>query len=89
MVILDISMPGLTGIEVALWIRKSYPDIKVLVLTIHRDRTFLNQALCAGAEGYLLKEHAYTELFSAIEVIRKGGVFISPFLRSGPSDSQP
>jgi DNA-binding NarL/FixJ family response regulator len=80
MVILDISMPGLNGIQATRWIRKSYPDIKVLILTLHREQDFLLQALSAGAQGYLIKQEVITELFSAIEVIRKGGVYVSSLL---------
>ena len=82
MVILETSMPRLDGIEATRWIKSSYPDIKVLVLTLHSERQFLYQALSAGAEGYLLKADTNTELFPAIEVIQKGGIFISPFLGS-------
>ncbi len=83
MVILDISMPGLNGIEATRRIKSSYPDVKVLVLTQHSEPQFLHQALRAGAEGYVLKDDTDTELFPAIGVIQKGGVFISPLLGSG------
>ncbi len=83
MVILDISIPRLNGIEATRWIKNSYPDIKVLVLTLHSEREFLYQALSAGAEGYLLKGDTNTELFPAIKVIQKGGIFISLFPGSG------
>jgi DNA-binding NarL/FixJ family response regulator len=86
MVILDISMPKLNGIEATRWIRKTHPDVKILVLTLHSELTFLSDALDAGAEGYLLKEDdIMKELFSAIEVIRKGGVYVSPLLGEWPS----
>ena len=90
MVILDISMPNIGGIEAARQIKKSNPDIKVLILTMHRDREYLDRALSANAEGYLLKEGDITkELLSAIEVIRKGGVYVSPLLeKKWLSDSQ-
>lgn len=87
MVILDISMPKLDGIQATRWIRKSHPDMKVLVLTMHSERVFLSGALGAGAQGYLLKDDDITkELFSAIEVIQKGGVYVSRILESGPSN---
>ncbi len=89
MVILDISMPKLNGIEATRWIRKNHPDMKVLVLTLHSERIFLHEALGAGAEGYLLKEDNITrELFSAIEVIRKGGVYVSPLFEKWPWNNQ-
>jgi DNA-binding NarL/FixJ family response regulator len=80
MAIVDITMPNLGGIETTRRIKMAYPDVKVLILTIHKDQEYLHQALSAGAEGYLLKEDVNTELFSAIEMIRKGGVYVSPVL---------
>lgn len=89
MVILDISMPELDGIRATRWIRKSHPNMKVLVLTMHSERVFLYEALSAGAEGYLLKDDDITKkLFLAIEVIRKGGLYVSHFLESGASNNQ-
>lgn len=79
-VILDISMPNLRGIEATREIKMSHPNVKVLILTMHKDKEHLYHALWAGAEGYLLKEDADTELFSAIKTIRQGGVYISPLL---------
>jgi len=79
LVILDISMPRLRGIEAMRELKKSFPEVKVLVLTMHRE--YLHQALSAGAEGYLLKEDADRELFSAIDKIRLGRRYISPRLR--------
>ena len=80
MAIVDITMPNLGGIETTRRIKMTYPDVKVLILTIHKDQEYLYQAFSAGAEGYLLKEDANTELFSAIETIRQGGIYVSPFL---------
>ena len=80
MVILDISMPKLRGIEATRRIKMIYPDIKILILTIHKEEEYLQQAISAGAEGYLLKEDAHNQLFSAIETIRGGGVYVSPLL---------
>lgn len=78
MVILDISMPNLSGIEAVRAIKKIYPEVKILVLTMYRE--YLHQALSAGADGYLLKEDADQDLFSAIEHIRQGRVYLSPRL---------
>jgi DNA-binding NarL/FixJ family response regulator len=79
MVILDISMPRLRGIEAAREIKGCQPKIKILILTMHKDKEYLDQAIKAGVEGYLLKEAANKELFSAIEQIRRGRTYISPF----------
>ncbi|SPD74909.1 Oxygen regulatory protein NreC [uncultured Desulfobacterium sp.] len=80
LVVLDISMPNLRGIEAAREIKAVSPDTKVLILTMHREKEYVYHAVSAGAEGYLLKEDADTELFAAIENIRKGKPYISPLL---------
>lgn len=86
MAIVDITMPKLGGIEATRRIKMAYPEVKVLILTIHKDEEYLHQAFSAGAEGYLLKEEANTELFSAIETIRHGGIYVSPLLSERPAD---
>jgi len=80
MVIVDISMPHLRGLEATREIKIIDPAVKVLILTMHKDNEYLRNAVSAGAEGYLLKEDADTELFSAIATIRKEGHYISPLL---------
>jgi len=80
MIILDVSMPNLRGLEAAKEVKAAHPDIKVLMLSMHRDTTYFRTAMSAGAEGYLLKEDADTELFSAISTLRKGDTYISPIL---------
>ena len=77
MVILDISMPGLRGIEATREILSLYPDIKVLILTMHKREEFLSMALSAGAKGYLLKEDSGNELLQAINQIKKGQTYLS------------
>ncbi|MHB8068791.1 MAG: response regulator [Desulfobaccales bacterium] len=80
MVIADVSMPNLRGLEAAREIKMTYPDVRIIILTMHKDREYLYHALSAGAEGYLLKEDADIELFSAINTIRQGGTYISRLL---------
>jgi DNA-binding NarL/FixJ family response regulator len=80
MVILDISMPNLSGIEATRQIKMIRPDIKILILSMYKEKEYLSQAFTAGAEGYLLKQDADTELCSAIQTIKEGGVYISPYL---------
>jgi len=80
MIILDISMPNLRGIEAIYEIKRIHPDTKVLMLTMHKDKEYLYQTISAGADGYFLKKDADAELFSAIEKIRKGGMYVSPSL---------
>jgi DNA-binding NarL/FixJ family response regulator len=82
MVILDISMPSLPGIEVTREIKKVYPAVKVLILTMHKKKEYLNNAIAAGVDGYLLKEDAPKELLNAIDKIRQGMIYVSPLLSS-------
>jgi DNA-binding NarL/FixJ family response regulator len=86
LVIMDISMPNLRGLEATREIKILDPEIKVLILTMHKDREYLYHALTAGAEGYLLKEDADEELLLAIETLRHGGTFISPLLSTQMAD---
>jgi len=80
MVILDISIPEINGIDVANEIKKLYPDIKVLILTMHKNKEYLYHSISAGAQGYLLKEDSDIELFSAIDTIRNEGIYITPLM---------
>ncbi|MEW6584079.1 MAG: response regulator transcription factor [Nitrospirota bacterium] len=80
LIIADVSMPNMRGIEAVHEIKAEFPGVKVLVLTMHRERDYLRNAIAAGANGYLLKEDADKELFTAIDKIRKGMAFLSPKL---------
>jgi DNA-binding NarL/FixJ family response regulator len=80
LIILDITMPNLRGIEAIPEIRHVRPEAKVLMLTMHKEEEYLYQAISAGADGYLLKEDAEKELFSAIDSIQDGKIYISPGL---------
>jgi DNA-binding NarL/FixJ family response regulator len=76
--ILDISMPGLNGVQVAERLRLACPDCKVLILTVHEDRGYLRQLLDLGVAGYLLKRSAAEELIRAIGAIAAGGIYLDP-----------
>ncbi len=80
LIILDISMPNLRGLEAIHEIKMSHPKVRILVLTMHKDKGYLHQAVTAGAEGYLLKEDADSELFLAIDRVRQGRIYVSPKL---------
>ncbi len=80
MVILDISMPNLRGIESIPEIKRLHPETKVLVLTMHKEEDYLYQAIAAGADGYVLKDDAEKDLFFAIDMIARGNIYISRFL---------
>lgn len=77
-VIVDISMPGLNGIEATRRILAERPEIRVLALSMHSDRRFVIETLKAGASGYILKDSAFDELARAIEVVMARGAFLSP-----------
>lgn len=86
MVILDITLPRLRGIEAAVEIKMIYPEIKILILTMHRSTKYLHHALAAGVDGYLLKEDAPREVFAAIDTLRRGKIFVSPLLTEELTD---
>lgn len=86
MIILDISMPNLRGIEAIHEVTTSHPEVKILVLTMHKAKEYLYQAISSGAKGYLLKDDANKELFSAIKTIRDGKIYVSPLLAKDLTD---
>lgn len=77
LVVMDIAMPGLRGIEAAQEIHIRYPAVRLLFLSMHKREEFVCQALAAGAAGYLLKEDSGGELLDAIESIRAGRTYLS------------
>lgn len=81
-IIMDVSMPGLNGIEATRAIRKTQPDIKIVLLTLHESAELLRSAFRAGARGYLLKTDAEQELVKALTVVVGEGAYISPKMDS-------
>ena len=77
-VVLDISMPGMNGIETARRMAESNPRVKIVALSAHTDRRFVAEMLGAGAKGYLPKDDAFDELALAVHVAMKGQTYISP-----------
>lgn len=77
-VLMDIGLPGMSGIEGVKYISKNYPDVTVLMCTIHNDDQKIFDAICAGAVGYLLKEISADELTKAIKESMSGGSPMSP-----------
>ncbi|MCC6187640.1 MAG: response regulator transcription factor [Anaerolineales bacterium] len=77
LVILDITMPGLTGLEVLRQLRRHYPRVPVLMLSMHTSPVYVARSLEAGAAGYLSKETAPDELLSAIDAALAGRVYVS------------
>jgi DNA-binding NarL/FixJ family response regulator len=86
LLILDISMPKLTGIEAVSKVKKLYPKIKILMLTMHKNKQYFYHAMSAGADGYLMKEDSDEELLLAIKRIKHGKSYISPFLSQDFAD---
>jgi DNA-binding NarL/FixJ family response regulator len=76
--ILDIGMPDLNGIEVTRRIRSELAETRVIALSMHADRRFVMGVLEAGANGYLLKDSAFTELITAVTAVAKGKMYLSP-----------
>jgi DNA-binding NarL/FixJ family response regulator len=76
--IMDLSMPNMGGAEATLSVREKCPDVKVLALTVHAERSYVRQLLSAGASGYVLKRAASEELVRAVRVVAAGGVYIDP-----------
>ena len=76
--VLDISMPELNGVVLCRRLTGEMPDLRVLVLTLHEDRAYLNQALDAGARGYILKRSAVENLVHAIRAVMVGGTYVDP-----------
>ncbi|MBX2991175.1 MAG: response regulator transcription factor [Bacteroidetes bacterium] len=79
-IIMDISLPDMTGIDATREILKSSPSVKIIALSMYSDKRFVTDMLRAGASGYLLKDCAFEELEEAIETVSKNGKYISPNL---------
>lgn len=83
LVLMDISMPGLNGIEATGRMLKSWPNIRVLILSMHQNEEYVRQALRYGAAGYLLKDAAPIELGLAIDALMRGETYLSPAVSKG------
>jgi len=76
--VMDIGMPNLNGIEAATQITQSHPEISIVMLSMHSDESYVLRALKAGAKGYLLKDSAEADLIRAIHAVADGKSFFSP-----------
>lgn len=79
-ILLDISMPDLNGIEAARQLRKLAPHVKLIFVTMHTDATFVAEAMRAGAAGYVAKQSAPRELVAAIEAVMQGHTYLTPLV---------
>jgi len=87
-VLLDISMPLLNGIEAARRIRQEVPESKVIILTMYTDRHYVRAAIHAGVSGYVLKHAASEDLLACMERVLEGGVYITPGLAPAASTDE-
>lgn len=78
LVLLDITMPGIGGLEALDRIKKEVPEVRVVVLTMHDDESYMERIMTSGGSGYVLKKAADTELLQAIRAVREGGVYLHP-----------
>jgi DNA-binding NarL/FixJ family response regulator len=77
-IVMDVTMPGMNGIQATQLIKENSPGLKVLVLSVHEERAYLRELLEAGASGYVLKRSAAEELINAIHAVHAGGIFLDP-----------
>lgn len=96
LVLMDISMPGMNGIEAVIDVKRRNPETRVLILTIHKTEEYIHASLRAGADGYLLKDASHDELRVAIHSVLNGKTYLSPdisdkvingYLGTGNADS--
>ncbi len=80
MVILDISMPGIDGMEAMALVKGTHPELRILILTMHKNRDYFYNAMAAGADGYLMKDDPDDELLVAIDRVMQGKIYLSPSL---------
>ena len=78
LILMDLSMPRMTGMDAIREIKKRYPQTKIIALTVHKTEEYLRTTLQAGADGYVLKDATHDELMMAIENVLKGKTYLSP-----------
>src|SRR3990170_6217531 len=79
----DVGMPGLSGLELTRRLKESLPEARVLILTVHEDQSFLHRALRAGAAGYLVKRAAEEDLLAGIRAVARGEAFLLSSMTKG------
>lgn len=81
--LVDISLPLLNGLDACRHVKKSCPDLKIIILTMHSEQHFVNEAFRVGVEGYVLKSSVADELLFATKEVLSGGTYISPVVAQG------
>lgn len=84
--VVDISLPLLNGLDATRQIKKSHPNLKVVILTMHAEPNYVAEAFRIGVAGYVLKQSLSSELLQAIREVMKGNVFVSPTIAQGLVD---
>lgn len=87
LVLMDISMRGLNGIEATAQLKRELPDVRVIILSMHASEEHVGQALRAGASGYILKDAATQELALAVAAVMRGEAYLSPLISKQVVDS--
>lgn len=84
-IIMDITMPRLDGIGATRQINERYPTIRVVGLSVHASRPYVNKMFAAGATGYILKDDEFDELVKAVRIVSEGGTYVSSGIESNGS----
>jgi DNA-binding NarL/FixJ family response regulator len=87
--VIDLSLPDISGMELARRISKRCPEVKIIALTVHEDRAYVHPVLEAGARGYLLKRSAADELLRAIRAVNQGAIYLDPAIAEKAPASVP
>ncbi len=87
-IMMDISMPDLNGVEATARIKRQVPHTKIIALSMHSSKTNIDKMFAAGASGYILKESAFSELYDAIQQVVAGNVYLTPSIARMYMDNQ-
>jgi DNA-binding NarL/FixJ family response regulator len=87
-ILMDVNMPEMNGIEATKHVKKQFPETKVLAFSQYEEKRFVKQMLKTGANGYILKNSAASDIISAIQIVHEGGLYLSPELPNIFSDSK-
>jgi len=87
--VIDLSLPDISGMELARRVSRRCPEVKIIALTVHEDRAYIHPVLEAGARGYLLKRSAADELLRAIRAVNQGTIYLDPAIAEKASMSAP
>ena len=78
--VVDLALPGLSGLEVTRQVAAACPDVRIIILTVHERRSYVDRLLAEGAAGYVLKRSAAQQILAAVHAVAAGGVYVDPML---------